>query len=158
MDLLILYEGWEGPFEGWQGSYVQALVNNGDGTFRDETASRLPSLDRQVAIRSLELRDLDRDGDLDMLAFPWDDQAPNPLLHLNDGAGRFALVSFDFKVFDLPYAFLDIDGDGGHDIVQSTISDSAPQPVYLIRDLGCPVFLPVICRNYPPTGMFVDSP
>ncbi len=46
VDLLMLYEGWEGPFEGWQGSYIQTLVNNGDGTFRDETAPRLPSLDR----------------------------------------------------------------------------------------------------------------
>ncbi len=147
VDLLMLYEGWEGPFEGWQGSYVQALVNNGDGTFRDETASRLPSLDRQVAIRALELRDLDRDSYLDILAFPWDDQAPNPLLHLNDGAGHFTLVALDFKVFDLPYVFLDIHGDGGHDIVLSTISDLAPQPVYLIRDLGCPVFLPLICRT-----------
>jgi hypothetical protein len=146
VDLLIVYEGWEGPDEGWQGSYIQALVNNQDGTFRNETLSRLESLDRQVWIRSLELRDLDRDGALDLLAFPWDDQNPDPLLFLNDGSGHFSQEPLDFKLPYLYYTYLDLDGDSGHDIVFAT--HAPPEDIYAIRDLGCPVFLPFVCRNW----------
>jgi hypothetical protein len=148
VDLLIVYEGWEGPYEGWQGSYIQALVNNGDGTFRNETLSRVESLDRQVTIPSLELRDLDRDGDLDLLAMPWDADNPDPLLFLNDGNGYFSWTPFDFGLVggDLYFTFLDLDGDGGHDILLTL--DFPPEYVFAIRDLGCPAFLPLVCRNW----------
>jgi hypothetical protein len=147
VDLLLVFEGWEGPGEGWQGSYIQALVNNTDGTFRNETLSRLESLDRQVGIPSLELRDLDQDGDLDLLAMPWDSDNPDPLLFLNDGNGYFSWKPFDFGLQggDLYFTFLDLDGDGGHDILLTL--DYPPEYVFAIRDLGCPVFLPLICRN-----------
>lgn len=140
VDLFVVYERQPNL-----GSYIQALVNNQDGTFRDETLSRLESLDRQVWIRSLELRDLDRDGDLDLLARPWDDQNPDPVLFLNDGSGHFSQESLDFRLTYLYYTFLDIDGDGGHDIVFATFAP--PEDIYAIRDLGCPVFLPFVCRN-----------
>jgi len=143
IDLLIVYEGWTGPL--WQGSYIQALVNNKDGTFRDETATRLEALDRRVWIPSLELRDLDHDGDLDLLAFPWDDQDPDPLLFLNDGAGHFRQRPLKFGLTYLNYTFLDLDGDDGHDMVMATFAP--PEDVYVIRDLGCPAFLPFICRK-----------
>jgi hypothetical protein len=145
VDLLIVYEGWEGPGEGWQGSYVQVLVNNQDGTFRDETESRLESLGRHVGIPKLALRDLDRDGDLDLLAFPWDDRNPDPLLWLNDGSGHFSRQPLEFGLGYLYYTFLDLDGDGGHDIVFATFAP--PEEVYAIRELACPVFLPFVCRN-----------
>ena len=146
-DLLIVYEGWEGPGEGWQGSYIQVLVNNKDGTFRNETLSRLESLDRQVWIPSLELRDLDQDGDLDLLAMPWDADNPDPLLFLNDGKGYFSWKPFDFGLQggDLYFTFLDLDGDGGHDMLLTL--NYPPEYVFAIRDLGCPVFLPLICRR-----------
>jgi hypothetical protein len=145
IDLLIVYEAWEGPDEGWQGSYIQALVNNQDGTFRNETESRLESLDRQVSIPSLELRDLDRDGDLDLLARPWDADDPDPLLFLNDDSGPFSRESLDFRLTYLYYTFLDLDGDGGHDIVSATFAP--PEDIYAIRDLGCPVFVPFVCLD-----------
>jgi hypothetical protein len=148
IDLLIVYEGWEGPDEGWQGSYIQALVNNKDGTFRNETLSRLESLDRQVWIPSLELLDLDRDGDLDLLAMPWDADNPDPQLFLNDGNGDFSWEPFDFGLQggDLYFTFLDLDGDGGHDMLLTL--NYPPEYVFAIRDLGCPVFLPLICRKF----------
>jgi hypothetical protein len=145
VDLLIVYEGWEGIDKGWQGSYIQALVNNQDGTFRNETLSRLESSDRQVCIPSLELHDLDRDGDLDLLAKPWDADNPDPLLFLNDGSGHFSREPLDFRLTYLYYAFLDLDGDSGHDILFATFAP--PEDVYVIRDLGYPVFLPFVCRN-----------
>jgi hypothetical protein len=147
-DLLIVYEGWEGPDEGWQGSYIQALVNNQDGTFRNETLSRLESLERQVGIPELELRDLDWGGDLDLLAMPWDTDNPDPLLFLNDGNGYFSWKPFDFGLRggDLYFTFLDLDGDGGHDMLLTL--NYPPDYVFAIRDLGCPVFLPLICRDH----------
>jgi len=145
VDLLIAYEGWERHDQGWHGSYIQALVNNQDGTFRDETSSRVAPLDRQVGIPKLELRDLDRDGDPDLLAKPWDADNPDPLLFLNDGSGHFSREPLDFGLTYLYYTFLDLDGDGGHDIVFATFAP--PEDIYAIRDLGCPVFLPFVCRN-----------
>jgi len=142
VDLFVVYERQPS-----QGSYIQALANNQDGTFRNETLSRLESLDRQVWIRSLALRDLDHDGDQDLLAFPWDDQDPNPLLFLNDGNGHFSREFLDFKLTYLWYTFVDLDGDDGHDIVSASFAP--PEDIYAIRDLGCPMFLPFICRNYP---------
>jgi hypothetical protein len=88
---------------------------------------------------------LDRDGDLDLLAFPWDDQNPDPLLWLNDASGHFSREPLAFGVTYLYYTFLDLDGDGGHDIVFATFAP--PEDVYAIRDLGCPVFLPFVSRN-----------
>ena len=51
----------------------------------------------------------------------------------------------DFGLTYLYYTFLDLDGDGGHDIVFATFTP--PEDVYVIRDLACPVFLPFVCRN-----------
>jgi len=118
-------------------SYIQVLINNQDGTFRNETALRLGSFDRQVWLPELELRDFDRDGDLDLLAMPWDADSPDPLLFLNDGHGYFGWEPFDFGLHggDLYYTFLDLDGDGGHDIVLTL--NFPPEYVYARRDLGC---------------------
>lgn len=83
------------------------------------------------------MRDLDRDGDLDLLALPWDADNPDPLLFLNDGSGYFGWKPFDFGLRggDLYHTFLDLDGDGGHDIVLTL--NFPPEYVYAIRDLGC---------------------
>ena len=142
VDILIVYEAYVKPDEGGQGSYIQTLVNNQDGKFRNETASRLKPLERQVWIPDLELRDLDHDNDLDLLAKPWDDQDPDPLLFLNDGSGHFSLQPLDFGLTYIYYAFLDLDGDSSHDIVMDTYAP--PEEIYAIRDMGCPLFLPFV--------------
>ena len=72
-DLFMVYEKQPA-----QGSYIQALVNNRDGMFRNETTSRLDPVDRKVWIPYLELRDLDRDGDMDLLAKHTDYKDPDP--------------------------------------------------------------------------------
>lgn len=143
VDLFIVYEEQTD-----QGSYIQVLVNNQDGTFHNATTSRLESVGRQVWLPKLDLLDLDRDGDLDLLAFPWDADNPDPLLFLNDGNGYFSWKPFDFGIRggDLYYTFIDLDGDGGHDILLTL--NFPPDYVFAIRDLGCSVFLPLVCRNY----------
>ncbi len=141
-DLFMVYEKQPA-----QGSYIQALVNNRDGTFRNETTSRLDPVDRKVWIPYLELRDLDRDGDMDLLAKHTDYEDPDPLLFLNDGQGRYRRQPLDFHLTYLYYSFLDLDRDGGQDLVM--VEFPPPEDAYAIRDRGCPVFLPLICQRCP---------
>ena len=142
VDLIFSYEKQPN-----QGSYIQVLINNQDGTFHNETSTRMEGEDRQVWLPELDLVDLDRDGDLDLLAFPWDADNPDPLLFVNDGNGYFSWKPFGFGLQggELYFTFLDLDGDGGHDILLTL--DYPPEYVFAVRDLGCPVFLPFICRN-----------
>ena len=123
-------------------SYIQVLVNDGNGTFRDETASRLEAFDRPVSTPELELRDFDRDGDLDLIAMPWDAESPDPLLFLNDGHGVFHRQAFDFGLQggDLYLTFLDLEGDGGHDVLLTL--NFPPDRVFVHRDLGCAASTP----------------
>jgi len=125
---------------------VQLLINNHDGTFRDETATRLP---QQVSderwIRGMQLLDLDRDKDLDLIVRLEYPQDPDPLLYLNDGTGTFSRQPLRFGLPYLYYDFLDLDGDGGRDLVYATFAP--PEEVFVLRDLGCPVFLPMVVRN-----------
>jgi hypothetical protein len=146
-DMFVVYTwAYEGTWV-YEGRYVQILINNQDGTFRDETDIRLPQSDsnRDAYVYQLHLWDVDRDQDLDLIARPYDLPDPSPLLYLNDGAGYFSREPLDFQVEYLYYSFLDLDGDGGHDIVNA--SASPPEDYFIIRELGCPVFLPFVCRN-----------
>jgi hypothetical protein len=144
-DLLIAYTKGDPSYVG---RYVQVLINNQDGTFRDETGTRLPQSDNNDPyIHRLYLRDLDRDQDMDLIAKQEEWRDPDPLVFLNDGAGHLSQHPLHFGVGWLNYAFLDFDGDGGHDLVVA--SSAPPEEIYAIRDLGCPVFLPLVCRNYP---------
>ncbi len=152
VDLLVVYER-----QADASNYIRALINNQDGTFRDESASRLASFYLHFwpswlatsgnPRRTLELRDMDRDGDLDLLAKSWDDgDQPGPQLFLNDGSGYFTWQPFEFGVGrDLYYTFIDFDDDGGHDILLTL--NYPPDYVFSIHDLGCPVFLPLVCRD-----------
>jgi hypothetical protein len=98
-------------------SEIQILINNQDGTFRDETASRIDPLPRPLGIPYLLLQDLDRDGDLDLLAKHMDYTNADPILFVNEGNGHFTWTDLDFKVPYLYYAFIDLEGDGVDEIV-----------------------------------------
>jgi hypothetical protein len=111
----------------YRGRWLQVLVNDGDGTFTDETASRLPQTDNlEQWAYNIELGDLDRDGDDDLgvdLGSPF--CCPNtawvPPVYLNDGAGRFAPVPAS-AFAEPPYGqlvFSDVDGDARLDIVSA---------------------------------------
>ena len=69
---------------------IALLLNQGNGTFTHAT-SQMPSI--VVDASAIELADLDRDGDLDLVATLgwWSPTAPNELvLFINDGTGTFA--------------------------------------------------------------------
>jgi hypothetical protein len=154
LDLLAVYERQSDA-----SNYIRALINNQDGTFRDESASRLASFYDHFwpnwpatsgnPRRTLELWDMDRDGHLDIMAKTYDADHPKPLLLLNDGNGTFTWQPFEFSMGrgDLYYVFIDLEGDGGHDILLTL--NVPPDYVEAIRDLGCPAFLPLVVSNYP---------
>jgi hypothetical protein len=138
MDLLIVYQRQPSAI-----SYAQTLINNGDGTFRNESAARLGAFDRLwitnagVVRPVLELQDVDRDGDLDLWGNSWDLSNPEPLLWLNNGSGvlRHQPFSFGLRNSDWYFAFVDMEGDGGHDVLLTL--NFPPDHVFVIRDLGC---------------------
>jgi hypothetical protein len=152
LDLLVVYERQSDV-----SNYIQALINNQDGTFHDESASRLASFYLHFwphwpatsgnPRRTLELRDMDRDGDLDLIAKPYDADHPEPLIFLNDGNGYFTWqpLAFGMRGGDNSFVFIDLDGDGGHDILLTL--NFPPDYVEVIHDLGCAVFLPFVCRG-----------
>jgi hypothetical protein len=86
---LVMASTKQNPF--YIGANLQMLINNGDGTFRDETGVRLPHEPgnnvRWIAFP--ELVDLNGDGKLDLVThmdgYP---TAPSPA-YLNDGNGNF---------------------------------------------------------------------
>ena len=138
-DLLISWT--KGGSTYYYGRWIQVLIANGDGTFRDETATRMPQVDNLAdPIDAMQLVDLNRDGFPDIATAvlpknppPFD---PPPPFYLNDGHGSFTpLPAGDNTDTGETYTFMDIDGDGGHDIVYSKDSFH-----FLVRrEIGAPV-------------------
>lgn len=118
------------------GRYIQVLINNGDGTFRDETPARLPqAMNAEPPIRFLDLLDLDYDGDVDIVGYAWEGGHP---FYLNDGRGYFHPWDKPFEIHGHVFALLDLTADGRRDIVRGwSAGDGAPEWYYLFRDLGC---------------------
>lgn len=96
------------------------LINDGDGTFTNETSTRLPS--NSNTTQDLNLADVDDDGDLDIFV---GNEDGNKIL-INNGNGVFA----DESITRLPQglnietrkiSFGDIDGDNDLDLFLSNV-------------------------------------
>ncbi|MCA8963831.1 MAG: VCBS repeat-containing protein, partial [Planctomycetes bacterium] len=96
------------------GQQNRLYINDGTGTFSDDTASRMPMAND--ATRSLAFGDVDGDGDLDMLIGNGQQR-----LYVNDGTGTYS----DATATRMPVAndatqsvtLGDVDGDGDLDMV-----------------------------------------
>ena len=120
------------------GRMIQILINDGGGRFRDETQVRLPQRDNGLPwYRRVEMMDVDRDGDPDIVARPLDANRPDLLVFLNRGGGFFEPEPERIDVGWLYYEFIDGDGDGGLDLVFSEYSFRAPERIGILRDVGC---------------------
>jgi hypothetical protein len=96
--------------------YIQLLVNDGTGHFRDETNSRLPQPKQADSgwYQVLSAVDFNRDGKMDILASTAG-SAVDSVVYLNNGAGTFV------REWATPYGeraqALDANDDGMSDIV-----------------------------------------
>jgi hypothetical protein len=110
------------------------LINNQDGTFRDETSTRLPQSDNSDPwIPWLSLLDLNADTHLDVVAAPLGGQ--EPLFYLDNGDGIFQSLPNVFNIgTDNLLAFLDIDQDGFLDVLWAWGDGT----YHIVRSLRCP--------------------
>ncbi|MEM9079019.1 MAG: VCBS repeat-containing protein, partial [Bacteroidota bacterium] len=101
------------------------LINDGNGFFKDQSSDRLPYRAEPEETREVDVADIDKDGDLDILygnvqAFVENASRQNRLL-LNDGNGFFTDITSTHLPKDnnrcFGVAFLDIDRDGDADII-----------------------------------------
>ncbi len=105
---------------------MRLLVQQADGSFADETASRIPAAVVAASSQLALLEDFDGDGDLDLaIATGWG--APYLLLR-NDGSGVFGYSPTDWPAggFAHDIACGDLDADGDLDVVVSSEAPGNP--------------------------------
>jgi hypothetical protein len=121
-DLLVGYTQGD-PF--YVGSFVQVLVNNGDGTFADETATRLPDQPTTEGWPYfLRVADVNGDGRPDFAVVLNGNGGERGPLYVDDGSGVYRQVPFQPAT---PFfAFADANGDGAPDVF--TVQPWAPHP------------------------------
>lgn len=119
LDDMLLHQSIWLP-EGGEVTSIQILISNGDGTFRDETAERYPGGPHQQ-ITDFQLHDLDGDGHKDLFSnvnFSYND------IRVNDGDGYFRALSNDLLATNSQWVVLDVDGDGGTDVLGQDLTGS----------------------------------
>ena len=117
------------------GRYIQLLINNGDNTFRDETAGRLPQTYDDGWWRQIDLLDINYDGHLDFVAKAM--SGPH-LFYLHDAQGGFNAWDPGIDLYE--FVFLEFDGDGRRDILLSGSADPGVNDQEwhaIIRHNGC---------------------
>ena len=128
IDLAIQYSRLD-PFYG--GTYIQILINDGQGNFSDTTSTIVgnPTKDsyKEGWVPHWQLIDFNNDGHMDIAGVTSDDEnllgmrlaTGIPLIYFNDGSGRFSIdeVALEanefgkFNVNGLPFIYSDFDND-----------------------------------------------
>lgn len=115
-DLVLAERIHSGP----RGQWMQILINNGDGTFRDETSQRLPQTDNTSPwFSAVSIVDIDGDGNFDLvgqLAFGVGGQ----LFAVGNANGVFTPVPLLPGVLDAVFAFVDVNGNGHRDFLSTS--------------------------------------
>lgn len=123
-------------------------INDGAGTFADESAARLPARTNNY---EYEPMDIDADGDLDLVTIN-DGPGLGETVLVNDGAGVFSdqtadrLGAADIGEDDNVITFLDVDADGDADFLIGSLSGSDR----LLRNDGTGTF--TLEENVMPSG------
>ncbi len=108
----------------YEGHFVQLLISNGDGSFRDETSLRLPAQVRAFQGGGAPIfwfRDINGDGHNEILNFLFD---PGFITYftdsyLNMGNGVFTSLPDDFVNVRPIVAAVDVNGDGWVDFIDA---------------------------------------
>jgi hypothetical protein len=108
------------PF--YVGRYIQIAINNGDGTFRDETTTRLPpqSDEGEAWPYAVLITDMNRDGKPDFGVTAFSQPGAAGALFLNRGNGTFTRLPL--PVPEPQFAFGDVNRDGRIDIIDGSPS------------------------------------
>jgi len=160
LDLVFVLTRMLPPPGGYLGRYIQILIGNGNGTFRDETETRLPQEENDEAdIPTASLIDLDYDGDLDLVTALQMWWHPGPI-YINDGRGTF--TPWEQPLALTPFDFGDINGDGSRDLLFVVDREEVtPDRYFSMRSTasrGCPeAFLPVVLKAGNPSEPVVDG-
>jgi hypothetical protein len=138
-DLLISYTP-EDPY--YVGRWIQVLINSGDGTFRDETATRLPQTDNTLTwLTTLDVVDLNGDGIPDILTHPAYFFRSFPPVYLNDGKGNFRPLSLAYTHTggDL-FTPVDVRENGHRDFFtcEDGLSTFPDVPCSIVHEIGGP--------------------
>jgi hypothetical protein len=125
------------------GRALQVLINRGDGSFRDETANRLPDSvyqDTGAPFARVDFVDINGDGFPDILTQPTGSVASPE--YLNRGYGHFTALSLASGVHG-PYAWVDAERQGARDLLYVEPPLSSGAGTLLLRQSG-PSILPGI--------------
>jgi hypothetical protein len=159
IDLLVGYAA-ENPDGTVQAPLLQVLMGNGDGTFRDETATRFPQTVSQLSTSfgSMQLLDVDGDGILDVGVH---------LIGPSPRQGTFLLVRNGTLFEEIFPSFasgglsewqpIDLDGTGGRDLFQAYADpdqglSTEQHPVYLQTGNPLPPAPPMDLRAWSTTA------
>lgn len=136
-DLAIAYTRTEPAYVG---RWIQILINNGNGTFRDETSSRLPQSDNQgLWATQTSFNDLTGDGHLDLIVELYEGAKEPAPFYLNDGTGRFTPLPTGYgNTINNDFALVDARGDGHRDFFTSDDYAFPRIDHYLVREVDAP--------------------
>ena len=130
---------------GRSGAQNGLLLNNGKGYFADVTSTHMPP-DADHSF-SLAVGDVDKDGDVDLVAGNWSLPSPHEqvdTLYLNDGSGKFVFAPAGSMPIVASQArgveLFDWEGDGDLDIVVANGFHNAGRPDLLYLNNGSGMF------------------
>ena len=115
-DLDIVWANGQGYSAAGVALKPRMYINNGSGTFTDETDARAPGITGWF--RGVEAGDIDGDGDLDLILAQ--DFNKKPILLINNGSGNFTDGSANLPALTLSSSraqFGDVDNDGDLDLI-----------------------------------------
>ncbi len=104
-DLVVVYTNGN-----YTAAYIQLLINNGDGSFKDETGTRLPQdlNNSDPWVKYVHLVDVNSDGHVDILTEPF---GGNSAVYLNSGTGQYTRSETLAGTAALEPLDIDLDGD-----------------------------------------------